>query len=153
MKRPGAIEMLIELAQKASDEQTRILGNALRREANDQERLRLLSDYRGEYMAKYTRLCKEGISAAGMLNFHHFLKKLDVAIAQQMRTLNFTQTLAGAARTALGESERNRQSLVQLRNRRQAAAQSVETKREQKQHDEFATRKSRQAPSLSGGME
>jgi flagellar protein FliJ len=153
MKRPDAIEILIQLAQKASDEQARTLGNALRREFNDKERLRLLSDYRNEYLTRYNKLRNNGVSAVEMLNFQQFLDKLDVAIAQQYDALGSAQTAAGSARAALGESERSRQSLVLLRDRRKDAAQSVEIRREQKLHDEFAMQNARRRSPFSGRLE
>ncbi|MFN0302485.1 MAG: flagellar export protein FliJ [Burkholderiales bacterium] len=145
-----AVEILIELAQKASDERARVLGNALRRESSDSERLRLLDDYRKEYLVKYAKLCREGVSATGMLNFQHFLDKLDIAITQQRHALNHSQATAGAARTALGESERKRHSLVALRKRRRASELLIEIRREQKLCDEWTSQRGRVSQSFSG---
>ena len=150
MPEQNAVEMLIELAQKVSDERARVLGNALRRESSDSERLRLLDDYRKEYLVKYTKLCREGVSTTGMLNFQHFLDKLDIAITQQRHALNHSQATAGAARTALGESERKRHSLVVLRKRRHASELLSETRREQKQYDEWAPQRGRISQSFNG---
>ena len=150
MPEPDAVEMLIELAQKASDERARTLGNALRRESSDGERLRLLDDYRNEYLVKYAKLRKEGVSATSMLNYQHFLDKLDIAITQQQHALTHSQATAGAARKALGESERRRQSLVVLRKRRRASELLIEARREQKLHDEWATQGGRESQFFNG---
>jgi len=153
MKSPDAVEILIRLAKQASDERARALGGALRKESNDQERLRLLSDYRNDYLDKYQKMRIDGISALGMLNFQQFLAKLDTAIAHQQNTLINAQTATSSARVALGESERNRQSLTLLQSHRQRKAQSVELMREQKRHDEFATHSVRRSRSHSSGSD
>ncbi len=150
MPEQDAVEMLIELAQKASDERARILGNALRRESSDGQRFRLLDDYRKEYLIKYANLCKDGVSATRMLNFQHFLDKLDIAITQQRHALDHSQATAGAARTALGESERKRHSLVVLRKRRRASELLIEAQREQKLSDEWASQRGRASQSFNG---
>ncbi|MFM9885208.1 MAG: flagellar export protein FliJ [Burkholderiales bacterium] len=153
MPEQDAIEMLIELAQKASDERARVLGNALRRESSDSQRLQLLDDYRKEYLVKYAKLRKDGVSATGMLNYQHFLDKLDIAITQQRHALNHSKASAGAARAALGESERKRHSFVVLRKRRRASEMLIEARREQKLSDEWASQRGRVAQSLNGDTE
>lgn len=134
----NALTVLIELAQTASDERARQLGSALSRESDNAKRLALLDDYRREYLARFERACRSGLSPAGLVNFHQFLSKLDVAIAQQRHAAEHATELAAGARAALREAERKRQSLVTLRERRLAAGRAIEARREQKLHDEIA---------------
>lgn len=134
----NALTVLIELAQQASDERARQLGSALSRESDNAKRLTLLDDYRRDYLASFERACRNGLSPAGLVNFHEFLRKLDVAIAQQRHAAEHAAELAAGARAALREAERKRQSLVTLRERRLAVGRAIEARREQKLHDEIA---------------
>lgn len=134
----NALTILIDLAQKASDERARQLGSALSRESDNAKRLAMLDDYRRDYLASFERAGKAGLSPAGLMNFHQFLRKLDVAIAQQRQAADHAAHQASSARAALGEAERKRQSLVTLRERRLATGRALEARREQKSHDEIA---------------
>jgi flagellar protein FliJ len=148
-----ALLMLIELAEKASDERARSLGHALRRETSDHQRLTMLIEYRGEYLERYSKLCREGISTVGMRNFQQFLTKLDMAISQQESAHAHSQSATASARTALHESERKRQSFVVLRARKFNAESIATAKREQKQHDEWAIQQRRGNTHFSGNLE
>lgn len=134
----NALTILIELAQKASDERARQLGSALSRETDNAKRLAMLDDYRRDYLVSFDRACKAGLSPAGLVNFHQFLRKLDVAIAQQRQAAEHAAYVATSARNALQEAERKRQSLVTLRERRLAVGRAQDARREQKLHDEIA---------------
>ncbi len=134
----NALTTLIELAQKASDERARQLGGALSRESDSSKRLAMLDDYRRDYLLNFDSVCRRGVSPAGLVNFHQFLNKLDVAIAQQRRAVEHAAHVAAGARVAMREAERKRQSLVTLRERRLAAGRAHEARLEQKLHDEIA---------------
>jgi flagellar protein FliJ len=153
LKGTDALLMLIELAEKTSDERARSLGQALRRETSEQKRLQLLHDYRSEYLDKYTKLCGEGISTVGMRNFQQFLTKLDMAITQQQSAHAHSQTATESARAALHESERKRQSFVVLRDRKFATASIATARREQKQHDEWSMQQRRSSANFSGSLD
>jgi flagellar FliJ protein len=140
MPLPSALDLLIDLAQRASDERARTLGVALAHESDNAKRLSLLQDYRRDYQASFAAACRHGLSPASLRNFHEFLAKLDSAIAQQTNAVEHARHSALSARAALSEAERKRQSLVTVRERRRDGERRREQQREQKQHDEFAVR-------------
>ena len=135
-----ALELLIDLAKRRSDERVTRLGEALQRESSNDKRLALLVEYRGDYWRAFEEAQRTGLSAAALVNFHHFLQKLDAAVEQQQAIVDQSRTLSANARNAFSEAEKKRQSLVTLRDRRSAVARTAEARRDQRGQDEVAQR-------------
>lgn len=140
MAAPSALEILIDLASQNSDERVRRLGDALSQESDSRKRMTLLVDYRRDYTANYDRAARAGLTATALINFYHFLQKLDLAIAQQQGIVDQASAQTEAARAAFREAERKRKSLVTLQDRRVAALRIIEGRREQRGHDEISQR-------------
>ena len=140
MSQPNALEHLIDLAQKQSDERVKRLADALKRESSNDKRLQLLIDYRRDYWKAFEAAQRTGLSAAALINYHHFLQKLDAAVEQQQQTLEHAKASSASARVAFSEAERRRQSLVSLKDRRAAAARVVEARKDQRRQDEVSQR-------------
>lgn len=140
MAEPNALELLIDLAKRRSDERVKRLAEALQRESSQDKRLGLLIEYRSDYWRAFEAAQRTGLSAAALVNFHHFLQKLDAAVAQQQAIVEQSKALAANARHAYSEAERKRQSLMTLQERRSAAARVLEARRDQVRQDEVAQR-------------
>ncbi|WP_413436782.1 flagellar export protein FliJ [Sulfuriferula sp. GW1] len=137
----SAINTLIELATKDSDEAAKRLGMAIRACEEAEQKLALLLQYRDDYAARCQSDLSAGLTAAGYHNFRVFLEKLDSAIAGQREVIREAQKLADKARSVWQECERKRMSFGALDNRAKKQAQQYETRRDQKLTDEHATRK------------
>ena len=140
MPQPTPLQMLIDLASQKSDERTKALGAALSRESSNETRLALLLDYKRDYLETFERAQRSGLTAPALVNFHHFLKKLDAAIEQQATVVRQSKAQTLAAREQLLQAERKRLSLVTLHDRRRAAERVTEARREQRGHDEISAR-------------
>lgn len=140
MAEPNALAFLIDLAQRQSDERVKRLADAIQRESSNDKRLALLVEYRGDYWRAFEEAQRTGLSAAALVNFHHFLQKLDAAVEQQRTIVHQAKALSANARLAYSEAERKRQSLVTLKDRRVAAARVREARRDQGRQDEVAQR-------------
>lgn len=140
MPHPTPLDVLIDLATEHSDERAKRLGAALQRESSGEKRLALLTDYRRDYMIRFDQTARRGMTATALINFYHFMQKLDQAIEQQQQLVEQSKARSVAARLELGEAERRRLSLVTLKDRRLAVTRQTEAKREQRAHDEIATR-------------
>src|SRR5579864_6935267 len=140
MSEPGALEILIELAGKQSDARTRDLGHALKAETSEGKRLAMLQDYRTSYLATLARAQLRGMTSGMLINYNHFLGKLDAAIGQQEAVVRRAKGNTEVARTKLNEAERKRKSLATISDRRAAEARVAQGRREQKQHDEISNR-------------
>ena len=137
---PSAIGTLIELAAKDSDEAAKRLGLAIRAGDETEKKLALLVQYRDEYAARFQSGSANGLTAQGYRNFQMFLDKLDDAITGQQQAVQAAQQRIQRERSAWQEHERKRLSYGTLATRAQKEEQRKETKRDQKQTDEQATR-------------
>lgn len=140
MATSSAINTLIELAKKDTDEAAKRLGIAIRASEETGQKLALLLQYRDDYAARCQSELAAGLSAAGYHNFRVFLEKLDSAIAGQREVVREANKLVDAARRVWQENERKRMSFGTLASRAQKQAREQETRRDQKLTDEHATR-------------
>lgn len=140
MALPSALDTLIELATKQTDEAAKRLGRAIRTEEEAAQKLQLLLQYRDDYLDRFQANLQAGLSASGYRNFQLFLGKLDEAIKGQQRIVQDTQRRVSNERGAWQDSERKRMSYDTLATRASRALQLKETRRDQKQTDEFAAR-------------
>ncbi|MGE5652431.1 flagellar export protein FliJ [Noviherbaspirillum sp. UKPF54] len=137
---PSALDTLIELATQQTDEAAKRLGRAIRNGEDAEQKLQLLLQYRDDYMARFQTTLQAGLSASSYRNFQHFIDKLDEAIKGQQRVVQDAQRRVTRERGAWQDSERKRMSYDTLATRAEKVRQLKETRRDQKQTDEFAAR-------------
>lgn len=142
MALPSALDTLIELATKQTDEAAKRLGRAIRTEEEAAQKLQLLLQYRDDYLDRFQANLQAGLSASGYRNFQLFLGKLDEAIKGQQRIVQDTQRRVSNERGAWQDSERKRMSYDTLATRMLKAEERKANKLDQKLMDEFATRQS-----------
>lgn len=140
MAHPSALETLIDLAQRETDECARKLGAALKAAEEAEQKLDMLLGYRDDYARKLDAAQMDGITPFAYHNFVAFVGKLDNAILGQREVVKHAQYRSGAARSAWQESERKRLSYRTLSERAAADALKLENKRDQKAMDEHAAR-------------
>jgi flagellar protein FliJ len=137
---PSALDTLIDLATKETDEAAKRLGYAIRTSEEADQKLQMLLQYRDDYMLRFNTAMQAGLSPSGYRNFQQFLDKLEEAIKGQQKILQDTQRRVVAERGAWQGCERKRMSYDTLATRAQKALQQKETRRDQKQTDEYAAR-------------
>ncbi|KIF82149.1 flagellar export protein FliJ [Noviherbaspirillum autotrophicum] len=140
MATPSALDTLIELATQQTDEAAKRLGRAIRNSEDAEKKLQLLLQYRDDYMARFQTTLQAGLSASSYRNFQHFIDKLDEAIKGQQRVIQDAQGRVTRERGAWQDSERKRISYDTLATRAEKVRQLKESRRDQKQTDEFAAR-------------
>ncbi|MDB5770126.1 MAG: fliJ [Burkholderia sp.] len=141
MATSSALETLIELATKSTDEAAKRLGRAIKAGDDAQQKLTLLIQYRDDYAARLQTTMMSGFTTTSYRNFQFFLDKLDDAIKGQQQVIQTAQRRVKDERKAWQDSERKRISYDTLVTRAMRAQEAKEMKREQKQTDEFAARK------------
>jgi flagellar FliJ protein len=139
----SALETLIDLAQRESDDRAKRLGAALKQVEEGEQKLQMLNGYRDDYASKLDAAQQNGITPFAYQNFIAFLGKLENAINGQKEVIKHAEFKAGMERKAWQESERKRLSYRTLTERAAAEALAVETKRDQKMMDDFAARAAR----------
>jgi flagellar FliJ protein len=136
----SALDTLIELAQRASDDAAKRLGAALAAADETEQKLAMLLNYRDDYAMRLEAAQAAGITPLAYRNFVAFIGKLDHAISGQREVVKHAHHKSAIEKTAWQASERKRLSYRTLNERAAAAALRIENKRDQKAMDEHAAR-------------
>ncbi|WP_153099129.1 flagellar export protein FliJ [Paraburkholderia hayleyella] len=134
------IKMLIGLAQDDVDNAAQKLGHAQRERSEAQTQLDALVQYRDEYHARFTASAQAGMPAGQIRNFQAFIDTLDQAISLQR-----SQLAAACQRVTLTQPKwqhckQKLGSYEVLEARGEAVLAMRETRREQRDADEYAAR-------------
>lgn len=140
MATSSALDTLIELASKESDDAAKRLGHCMKALEEAEQKLVLLMQYRDDYAARFQESLTTGLTAMGYRNFQLFMDKLEQAISGQQMVVRQAQLRVEHERSAWQASERKRMSYGTLANRALKARQLADNKRDQKQTDEHAAR-------------
>ena len=140
MANPSALETLIELAQRASDDAAKRLGAALKGVEEAEQKLKMLLGYRDDYAQRLDQAQMAGITPFAYANFVAFVGKLDNAINGQQEVVKHAKYKSELEKTAWQESERKRLSYRTLNDRAALEALKIENKRDQKMMDDHAAR-------------
>lgn len=141
MATPSALATLIDLANKEADNAARKLGETQRLREEAAQKLDLLLQYRNDYAQRCQSNLASGISTTHLNNFHVFMHKLDQAIAGQQQVVGEAGRRAEQARIAWTACEQKKMSFVTLSGRADKAQARHESRRDQKQNDEHAARR------------
>lgn len=139
---PQVLKLLTETAAKEVELATEALSKAMKQATEAQQKLDMLIEYRRDYLNNLSKTLERGMSAEAHQNFHHFLAKLDQAVAGQKDVLVSMQYQVTIQKQLWQESQRKKRSFEVLTTRKNQQAQRVALKKEQKDMDEFAMRAS-----------
>ena len=140
MANTSALETLIELAQRDSDDAAKRLGAALKGVVDAEQKLHMLRGYRQDYADRLDQAQMAGITPFAYANFVAFVGKLDNAINGQQEVLKHAKYKSELEKKTWQESERKRLSYRTLTERAAAEALRIENKRDQKMMDDHAAR-------------
>ena len=140
MAQQSALDTLIELAQRATDDAAKCLGAALKAQGECEQKLTMLLGYRDDYAAKLDAAQMAGITPMAYRNFVAFMDKLDIAINGQRDIIKHAQYKSGVEKAAWQACERKRLSYRTLNERAAIETLRRENKLDQKQTDEHAAR-------------
>ena len=145
MANASALETLIDLAQRESDDRAKRLGVALKAVEDGEQKLQMLMGYRDDYANRLDAAQMAGITPFAYQNFVAFLGKLEQALDGQREVLKHARVKAEMERKGWQESERKRLSYRTLNERAAQQALAIESKRDQKMMDDHAARTARRA--------
>ena len=140
MANPSALDTLIDLANKETDEAAKLLGATLRAGEEADQKLDLLTQYRDDYAVRCQSNLANGISTTHFNNFQVFMQKLDHAIAGQQKVVSDAKQRIAQARAAWQACEQKKMSFVTLADRASKESARRELWLDQKQNDEHAAR-------------
>ena len=141
MTRPFALQTVLDLMQRRTDDATQRLASLIAAEQDAQAKLDLLYQYRLEYAQRFQDSAQSGLSPQQWKNFQDFLARLDDAIAQQREIVNQSKKRTAAGQSHWQEQRIRLQAIDTLSLRHAKAEQAREARREQKVVDEFAARR------------
>jgi len=145
MAHASALETLIDLAQRESDDRAKRLGVALKAVEDGEQKLQMLMGYRDDYANRLDAAQMAGITPFAYQNFVAFLGKLEQALDGQREVLKHARVKADMEKKGWQESERKRLSYRTLNERAAQQALAIEIKRDQKMMDDHAARTARRA--------
>lgn len=131
---------LIELAQSKTDEATRRLGQLQNAHTSAAEKLEMLLQYRQEYLDQLQVQMRDGVAAAHLRNFQHFIGTLDGAIEQQRALTLQADTRLAHGRGDWQHTKRRLNSFDTLADRVRQQEMIALNKREQRDSDEHTAR-------------
>jgi flagellar FliJ protein len=140
MGNPTALETLIELTQRDSDEAAKRVGMANKAVDEAEQKLQMLHGFRDDYARKLDAAQLAGITPMAYRNFVAFMDKLENAINGQGEVVKHAKHACTVEKAAWQELERKRLSYRTLNERAAAKQLQAENKRDQKQMDEHAAR-------------
>ena len=143
MINPSTLETLIGLAAKEVEKAAVVLGHTMRACAETEQRLALLIQYREDYVERFQQNRKAGLSVLDYRNYLNFIDKLDEAITAQQQIVTQAKERVEEARAVWQECEKKKSSYETLQERERIRQIKKENRREQKEADEFNSRKAR----------
>jgi flagellar FliJ protein len=146
MKRLQLLGLLLEREQGRRDEAREGVRNAVRAQEGAQRQLDDLAAYRGEYCARWQGQFAQAATIEILRCYQAFIGRLDQAISQQHGVVRSAQVGVENARERLVAREIRVATVERLISRRRELLARVESRRDQKNLDELAQRRSAAAP-------
>ena len=140
MTQPFALQRLLDIAASETEKAAANLGSLNRQLQLQEQKLKLLLQYRDDYQERLRRAAANGLDSAGLQNFNHFIARLEQAIEQQRGDTDAARRHAEQSRCQWQTQRLKSKAFDTLSLRFTATATRIETCREQKSQDDFASR-------------
>ena len=135
------LQQLIDLAREKSDNAALVLGTTHAREREEESKLKLLENYRGECLERFRQASSEGLDRQTWTNYHKFLAKLDAAIIQQREVVAQQRQKTDQSRLDWQAASSRLKSFDTLGARQRRSEHAAERRREQRVQNTVASRK------------
>ncbi len=135
----SSLQILLDHAQKQSDDAAKKLGQLTSRQQQAEQKLHLLQEYRHSYQSKFQDSAKNGVNQTNWSNFNAFMNKLDTAIAEQRQNVENANNDREVGGTEFRMRQGKLKSYDTLSERYQQIEIQHQIKSEQKVQDEFAS--------------
>jgi flagellar FliJ protein len=141
MKRLQLLQTLLERERKRRDEALASVRAAYQNVETQQQQADGLTTYRTDYCKKWAAQFQQAAQMEILRSYHGFLARLDQAITQQLAVVAHAQRGVDAAKQRLLEKEIRVATVERLIKRRQDLLARIDDRRDQKNLDEFAQRR------------
>jgi flagellar protein FliJ len=128
-----------KLAKNKEKNAAQTLASSLQRQNAEQAKLTQLQNYRLDYLNQMDEKVKQGITGSGLLQYHHFLAKLDLAIEQQKQAIQQSEFALQQSKTNWHDKRSKTKAITQVMDNMAVKEQKIKDKRESAQADEMST--------------
>ena len=142
----GGLTVAVELATRKRDEAGQALAQVLRRHDHALQQLDQLSSYAADTQGRWSVSAQTHTSPQIVGHYYQFMARLDQTIALQQGVIDEAHRQCLAARKVLMEAEVYLAGLQRLLEKRRQEHARLAARREQKQTDEFASRRRTATP-------
>ncbi len=134
------LKPVIRMAEQAEQEAIRLLGQGQQQVSQAEFKLNELNRYYQDYQQQWLSRGARGVSGPWLMNYQRFLSQMEVAIAQQQRSLAWHQDHLEKLRQQWQQRHARLEGLQRLVERQLQEARRMADRREQKMLDEFCQR-------------
>lgn len=142
MNRVKRMQPVLRLAELEADKAGRQLAMMQHKIESEQAKIAQLQDYQQEYRARMQSAGQAGMTVDRLRLFDGFHQQLDRAIAQQQNLIEQLQQDQIAVREYWQQKDIRFKSLQKMLERLELEARVQQNRNEQRNHDEFARRRS-----------
>jgi len=117
------------------------LGESLKQRQSARQRLEDLRQYRAEYLERFARATRSGLSGSQIMEYQVFISKLETAISQQEEIVNRSQQDCDSSKADWRGRYTKSKAMESVLGRMQKAELTSQKKKEQSEMDDRAQRK------------
>jgi flagellar FliJ protein len=143
MAQPFSLQRLLDIAASEVETAAASLGDLNHQLQLQEQKLTLLLQYHADYQARLRRAVANGLNSGGLRNFNDFIARLDQAIRQQRAAVDEARGRAGQGRDHWQTKRLKAKAFDTLSVRFTTKSTRIESSREQKSQDDFASRGAR----------
>lgn len=145
MPRRFPLQALYDLAHEAVDAATQRMAILKKHWQLQEDKLKQLQGFQVEYQQRLGAAMQQGLDMAAMRDYQIFLRKIDVAIKQQVIEVARAKSQWENGQTAWLEARRKLKTYEVLSRRHQQAQNIIDSRLEQREQDEYARRRDAQS--------
>lgn len=132
------LQPLVDFSEERSESAAQELQRFRAQLIQAEEKLRQLEGYLADYQVRLSAATAQGVTVQAMLDFQHFIAKLELAIRSQSEEVVRCRQRWESAQQIWMEREREVKAYHALRDRHQREELRKENRRDQRAQDEFA---------------
>lgn len=136
----NALHLLINRAKEKADDSAKLMAKAQKHLAESQDKLNMLQDYKSECHQNLHTHASTGITGQHLRNQNAFVDKIDQALTQQNKEIEFLQAALTNHQQHWKLALAEQKKFEALLKREEQKMLKKEIKRDQKMNDEFAAR-------------
>jgi flagellar FliJ protein len=137
----NVLKTLADLARAQSTAAATALAKEIAALKQGEEKVNLLQNYLDDYRVTLQEKMLRGLQVSELINSQNFIQQIELAITQQQQSVIQLDHQVSLAKKHWQECERKLMTFETLTKRSQAKAALIEARIDQKNTDEFASRK------------